>query len=228
LETLLEWNLAQLTSEDSIARSGVLKLLEDFRGKVPGESSASGWPTKAVERSVPLDDLIVFNRSHLKVFASDPAYRDVFTYINSFGPNWITAAEIAQALDLSLERVIEMVEKLSDLGVTLVSPEGCRSAKRNFYFPDDEDFFGLRNANFEHNSRSILKNLKHADLLNRNAFRGLVTRELTEDQMGLMLKCLEQLTSQIISMPETGEPRTIYSLCVLLGERFSRASVETL
>jgi hypothetical protein len=221
LETLLEWNLAQLPAADGVTRAAVSKLLQDVRG---ASEPATAPPPQATERSVPLDDVIVFNRSHLRVFSSDPAYRDIFTYVNSFGPESVSDTEISQALGLSLRRTQEMLEKLNDLGVVALDGSGrCRAAKRNFYFPDDEDFFGLRNINFEHNAGRILARLTHGCLKERRAYRGLVTRELTAEQVALLLGGIDQLMARLVAMPETSDPRTIYSLCVLFGERFSRA-----
>jgi transcriptional regulator with XRE-family HTH domain len=223
LEALLEWNQAQLSMQDLLTRAGVAKLLDEIRGQSHGPASTlPGWSSKTAERTVPLDDVIVFNRSHLRVFLSDPSYRDIFTYINSFAPDWITHEEIAQALDLSTERAQLMLEQLSELGVVMLKDGACRATKRNFYFPDDEDFFALRNLNLEHNAASILGRLRHEDLTTRKAYRGLVTRELTDEQVGLLLEGVEQLIGQVVAMPETDRPRTIYSLCVLFGERFSR------
>ena len=67
METLLEWSVAQVPAQDAITRAELSRFLEEVRGKNP-----SAWPTKVAERTVPLDDVIVFNRSHLRVFSSDP------------------------------------------------------------------------------------------------------------------------------------------------------------
>jgi hypothetical protein len=184
---------------------------------------SGAWNSKVSERTVPLDDVVVFNRSHLRVFASDPAYRDIFTYVNSFGPEAVGSDEIARALGLSDARASEMLERLSELGVVSVEDGRCRATKRNFYFPDDEDFFELRNLNLSHNSGQIMNRLKYCDLQARKAYRGLVTRELTDAQVELLMAGIDELQGQLVALPETAEPRTVYSLCVLFGERFSRA-----
>jgi hypothetical protein len=225
---LLEWSQAQIPAHEAVARAGVSQLLADARGP-SGEAGAvaPGWPVAKAEHQVPLDDVIVFNRSHLKVFGSDPAYRDIFTYINSFGPEPVHAEEIASALGIERDRAAEMLGQLHELGVIVEeAAEGTaktyRASKRNFYFPDDGDFFELRNSNMVHNSSSILGRLRHEDLMARRAYRGVVTRELTEEQVRLLIEGVEGLMSGFVAMPETPSPRTIYSLCVLFGERFSK------
>jgi hypothetical protein len=158
----------------------------------------------------------------LSLFSSDPLYRDVFTYINSFTPEWITAGEISRALDVPHKKMNEMLDRLSDLGVVLLAGGKCRVSKRNFYFPDDTDFFELRNQNIIHNMSSILKRLNHRDLVARQAFRGLVTRELTSEQLGFIINKIEELINGMVGMPEIECPERIYSFCVLIGERFAR------
>lgn len=222
LETLLEWSQAQVPAHDLPTRGSVSKLLDEVRGTSPA-ASVSAWSSRTTERTVPLDDVIVFNRSHLRVFASDPAYRDIFTYVNSFGPDWIESSEIAQALGLSRARAGKMLDQLSELGVIVLMDGKCRASKRNFYFPDDEDFFELRNINLNHNAGQIMNRLSYEDLMSRKAYRGLITRELTAEQVSQLLAGVDQLLGSLVAMPETPEPRTIYSLCVLFGERFSRA-----
>jgi hypothetical protein len=147
----------------------------------------------------------------------------VFTYINAFGGGWIGADEIASALGLDLRRVEAMLDQLSDLGVIYIQEGRCRSAKRILYFPDDEDFFELRNFNFRHNAERILADLSHRDVVDRKAFRGLVTRELTQAQAAQLMSGIEQVLSQAVAMPESADAREVYSLCVLFGERFARA-----
>lgn len=223
IEVMLKWSLAQIPPQDSLTRSAVNQLLDEARR--PGGTSESALSARSGGGSsaVHLDDVIVFNRSHLQIFKSDPAYRDIFTYINSFGPDWISLSEISNALGLNLRRTEEMLTQLSELGVIVMREGQCRASKRNFYFPDDEDFFELRNINMAHNSKRIMDQLSYGDLQARKAYRGLITRELTEEQVALLLAGVEQLLGQVIALPETRQPRTIYSLCVLFGERFSRA-----
>jgi hypothetical protein len=228
METVLEWTRCQVGSANETVRAGIDKLLSEVRGIAKASSStgtagASAWPTSASERNVPLDDLIVFNRTHLKLFASDPAYRDVFTYINSFGPEWLTPAEIGTALGIARARADEMLGQLHELGVIVMKDGSYRASKRNFYFPDDEDFFELRNINMNHNSSSIMGGLRHADLVEKRAYRGLITRELTEEQVKLLIEGVEQLTGNVVALPETSTPRDVYSLCVVFGKRFSRS-----
>jgi transcriptional regulator with XRE-family HTH domain len=218
LEGLLEWNRAQIFGHPS--KEDIEAILGRFRehgieavtsgalpppkGLIPA-SSTSGAAGKSpsglfTNASISPDDVIVFNRSHLRLFSSDPAYRDIFTYVNSYAPEWISAQEVSQALGVSLERIEEMLEKLSDLGVILLAGGRCRATKKNFYFPDDEDFFDLRNLNL----------------------RGLLTRELTDEQLEQVISKIEEVMGSIIDMPETVNPDKIYSICILLGERFTR------
>lgn len=229
LEMTIEWTLAQMPVAEVLAQSELMRLLEVARDKATGGSGSAPARKSAEKRlgqGVALDDVIVFNRSHLKIFASDPAYRDVFTYVNAFGPGWISAQEIAQALGLESGRVTLMLDQLSELGVVQLGEGRCRSTKRVLYFPDDEDFFGLRNFNFRHNTDRILESLTHQDVLERKAYRGLVTRELTADQAAHLMSGIEQVLSQAVAMPETSAARTVYSLCVLFGGRYARAESE--
>jgi hypothetical protein len=108
-------------------------------------------------------------------------------------------------------------------GAASAEVSGYRSTKRVLYFPDDEDFFELRNLNFRHNADEILKKLNHPDVAARKAYRGLVTRELTSDQAAQLMAGLEHVLSQAVLKPESPEARSVYSICVLLGERFERA-----
>ncbi|MGK5082418.1 transcriptional regulator [Bdellovibrionota bacterium FG-1] len=220
MEGLLEWCKAQLAFENTVTRDGIDHILAEVRGNKTQNRSATA--SVRSEQKVPLNDVIVFNRSHLKIFLSDPAYRDIFSYINSFGPDWISPEELGRALGLEEARVQKMLDQLYDLGV-VVSGDGLyRASKRNFYFPDDQDFFELRNANFLHNTTNLMNKLSYEDLLDRRAYRSLITRELTEDQVRVLLEGIDQLLGGVVAMPETDDPRTIYSLCVLFGQRFSR------
>jgi hypothetical protein len=182
------------------------------------------------EAAVPLDDVVVFNRMHLRVFSSDPRYRDIFTYINSFAPRVVRAREVANALGCATGEAETLLETLSELGVIVAEKEGSatgfRASKRVFYFPDDEDFFPLRNLNLRHNAEAILSRLTYREIADRKAYRGLITRELTEQQLQYVVEQLDQLIGKVVALPETANPRTIYSLSVLMGERFSRASAE--
>ncbi len=238
LEGLMEWCRAQMS--DATARGEVELLLDKVRanggsspvlqgGKTAASQTAAAGTSSNVAgigvftaATINLDDVIVFNRSHLRLFSSDPLYRDIFTYINSYAPEWISVAEIGAALGVPLGKMETMVEQLSDLGVVLLAGERCRATKRNFYFPDDPDFFPLRNMNLTHNTASIMRRLKHEDLLSRRAYRGLVTRELTNDQLDRVVSRIDGLVSDVVAMPETPNPERIYSLCLLLGERFER------
>lgn len=223
LEGVLEWNLAQISDEK--IRDEVLALLklqrrspEGLASQPPASLSQGGHGTGGV----PLDDVIVFNRSHLELFLSDPAYRDVFTCINSFAPEWIAPEEIAAALGFPVAKIEAMLGDLARLGVVVPGGGRYRASKRNYYFPDDEDFFGLRNQNFTHNVQAILRALTHQDLLGRKAYRGLVTRELTAEQLTHVLGRIDDFMAKVVAMPETNRPDRIYSVCTIVGERFRR------
>lgn len=240
LEGLLEWNRAQITGHPSkehidailsrVREHGVeavtMGQLPVPKGVVPATSTSAATgktPTGLfTNASISPDDVIVFNRSHLRLFSSDPAYRDIFTYVNSYAPEWISCKEMSQALGLSEEKIETMLENLSDLGVILLAAGRCRATKKNFYFPDDEDFFEMRNLNLSHNTAGIMKRLTHEDLQKRRAFRGLLTREMTLDQLEMVIAKVEELMGGVIDLPETQNPERIYSMCVLLGERFAR------
>jgi transcriptional regulator with XRE-family HTH domain len=223
-EGLLEWCRAQIA--DKGTRDEVTDLLEKVRRQGPGGLSES--QDRTVEKrpelpsAVDLNDVIVFNRSHLKLFNSDALYRDIFTFVNSFAPEWIPETEISASLGIPLDKLEPMLEQLNDFGVLLVAGGKCRSAKSLFYFPDDSDFFELRNSNVMHNASAIIDNLKHEDLTNRLAFRGLLTRDLTTEQVDDVIKKIEAMINDIVGMPRADHTDSIYSLCLLMGPRFKR------
>jgi hypothetical protein len=179
---------------------------------------------RGADDAIPLDDVFVFNRSHLKLFQSNPRYRDFFTYVNSFSPEWIPAAEMAESFSLSLEETRKMLDDLVDLGVLLSEDDTYRASKSNYHFPDDEVFFDLRNRNLKENVHALLDKIQPDDLRTRRAFRGLVTRELTEGQLASLVVKLEELVGGAIAFPESENPKKVYSLALLLGERFERLS----
>lgn len=233
LEGILEWGRAQIPPGDP-AQGEVDQLLKQLRspraGSLPEEpkdlaASVHGDSERArifATTSISFDDVIVFNRSHLNLFVSDASYRDIFTYINAFAPDWIPSSEIGHALDIKMNRLDGMLQKLHDLGVIILQDGKCKASKRAFYFPDDTDFFELRNLNLRHNASSILNKLTHDDVKNRKAYRNLVTRELSASQVRLVMTKLDEVLSHIVSQPETHDAEEIYSLCVLFGKRFSR------
>ncbi len=233
LEGILEWCLSQMRpgiEKDEVA--GTLRDVRnhrDRRAKIARNQSLESnhqpqeeLPSLFERPSISLDQVIVFNRSHLKLFQSDPYYRDIFTYVNSYAPDWISVVEIGTALGVEVAKLEKMVEDLSDLGVLLLAGNKCRSSKKTFYFPDDEDFFALRNQNLSWNSQKVIEKLTHETLVDRRAFRGVITRELTSDQIRKIVQGIEDLIEGMIRMPESPQPDQIYSLCVLFGERFSR------
>ena len=216
LETTLEWNLAQLSQEQAKAAGEIEALLGSIRSDgTPARPSGS--------HAVGLDEVIVFNRSHRDLFLKDPAYRDIFTYVNAFHANEeITADKISKALKLSPKKLEAMLENLVELGVILKKGKLYSAAKSNFYFPDDVDFFELRQQNVRHNLEKVLDQMTYPDLREKKALRGLLTRELTPAQLGWILGQIEGLLGKIVELPEDPEASTIYSVCAVVGQRFSR------
>lgn len=230
VEGILEWNRAQLPLESEavskldqllsgVRTGGPLTALETAGRPIAPPSSTPASP------AVRLDEVIVFNRSHLRMFGSDPAYRDIFTYINSYAPDWISSDEISRAMDIPSRKLSGMLDDLCEHGVIVMEGENCRASKRVFYFPDDADFFPMRNLNLVHNVSNIMRRLSFEDLNDRKAYRGLISRELTPAQLDLLISRLDGLLHDVVESPENGEPQKIYSLCVVLGERFDRAKV---
>lgn len=175
------------------------------------------------ERS--LDHVIVFNRQHLRLFESDPLYRDFFTYVNAFAmeEQGIEISEVAQALGIENQRANEMVARLDEVGVLSALPSArVRASKKTYYFPDDVDFFKLRNQNLTQNLTQILKEAAPSDYKDRRAFRGLVSRELTADQVEMLMVELEAVLARMMSVAEDRNARSVYSLCVAFGKRFER------
>ena len=173
-----------------------------------------------------LDDVFVFNRSHLKLFETDPRLRDLFTYVNSFSPDPVSPEELGQVFSrdsgVSMAELLALLRILEDSGVLVRENRGYVGAKPNFYFPDDAQFFRLKNLNFEQNVDKLLGRVDFADLKTRQAYRGLVTRELTEAQVTHLVSRLEAVFSEMVELPETTDAHTIYSLCLLLGSRYER------
>ncbi len=178
-------------------------------------------------QGVRLDDVIVFNRSHLRSFSRDPRYRDLFTFVNSFaGTEGMTLNTVAQAMEIPLAELTQLMTELDELGVVILkTPTGSTeqrvfAAKKNFYFPDDEDFYELRNKNLKHNFESILQNMSYASLAEKSAYRGLVTRELTPSQFQELSSVLEQSLMRTVKMPESPSAQDVFSICILAGKRF--------
>jgi len=228
IEALMEWNLAQLQDRDG--RASLSSILDQVRGgstlPVANPSSAPASSGPSLPRTVSLDDVVVFNRSHLKLFLADPLYRDIFTFVNSFAPEWIPADDISASLQVPLEKLEPMLDALNDTGILLMAGGRCRAPKSNFYFPDDPDFFPLRNANFEQNVNGILERMKLEDIKEKRAYRGLVTRELTDEQAEKVIAKLEELLAETVGLPETDRPEKVYSLCLMVGERYRRVRTQ--
>jgi len=234
LEALLEWNKAQLSevTAEQGAQSVVQETLKEIDALLRQARSGKNLETKTpVEISragvnafdVPLDKVVVFNRSHRDIFMKHPAYRDIFTYINAFHPRKITAEELARALKLEHGVVLEMLENLEKLGVVLKKEDSFVAAKRNFYFPDDADFFELRNLNVRHNFNQLMDGLQFEALSTRQAFRGLITREFTPAQYRWVVDQSEKLLAQTVGLSEDEGGDVIYSVMTVVGERFRRS-----
>ena len=215
-ELCFEWLAAQL-EENADAVTGELRESWGIQDRSIG--------TQSLNKQVPLDEVIVFNRAHLKLFLSDPRFRDIFTYVNSFAPDWVSATELSKALGLSEKKTKIMVNSLVDLGVLVEEQGSFRASKKNFYFPDDAEFFPLRNLNWNHNAEALLGLLTQDSIQRKDALRSLVSRELTQAQIRLIIDRLNSVLGEVVALPETNQPKGIYSLCVLFGERFQRASV---
>jgi len=244
LEGLLEWSLAQVSNSktkknfepflEQVKSNGTSGIAEKLKNQQKLENEKEDESTnKPASLGVSLfqrnkrsiNSVFVFNRSHLNLFLSNPEYRDIFTYINSYSPEWIPYSEIALAIEKPVTEVEEMLEKLSDLGVLLLAGGKCRTSKKTFYFPDDEEFFELRNKNLEHNFNKVTNQFKFSDLETKKAHRSLITRELTQEQLEQVIVKIDQLKSDVLTYPETDHPEVIYSLCIALGERFKRSEV---
>ncbi|MCC7441941.1 MAG: helix-turn-helix transcriptional regulator [Bdellovibrionales bacterium] len=235
LEGILEWCFAQIGDPDAAVQ--VQKFLKQVRSGEAKADPAPSLPAPGAElfaeakpdsrepmfsRGSEVDEVFTFNRSHLALFESDPAYRDIFTYVNSFTPDWVAIEEISTHLGMTQSRTEAMLENLSDYGVLLLAGGRCRAAKKVFYFPDDQDFFRLRNKNVAFNVQKIMETVSYEDVKARRAFRSVVTRELTAEQLEKVIHGVEYLINRVASLPESGHPDQIFSLCVVLGERFRR------
>jgi transcriptional regulator with XRE-family HTH domain len=218
LETLLEWNKAQL------GEAAVQKDLDQLLSKIrAGEKVSLSKPESPAEGfNVPLDKVVVFNRSHRDVFQQHPAYRDIFTYINAFHPEKISVSQMAQALKLQPVETEKMLNKLESLGVVSKQDGLYSASKRNFYFPDDQDFFELRNMNVRHNFDEIMNSLTFKSLASGTAYRGIITREFTASQLKWIAEQSEKLLAQSVGLPEDEGGEAIYSVLTVVGERFRR------
>lgn len=227
MEGLLEWSRAQVMEEEVLSK--LEELIRQVRREKSGEwgSVLSVKPPQSSHlfaQDSRLNDMLVFNRSHLSLFQKDPLYRDIFTFINSFAVETpMKVSHLAKALHLTERKLKSMLLQLEELGVLKLDShqEEVQSSKKVFYFPDDEDFFSMRNMNFQHNASSILERLEFDDLSQRKAFRSLITRELSSGQVRQVVEGLEKLLSQVTGLKEDAQSDTIYSLCILFGERFN-------
>lgn len=237
LEGVLEWSRAQI--QDEPAAQELANRLAALRSQVR-ESRVEPSAAPEAPGPLPLDEMIVFNRAHLKLFSSDPFYRDIFTYLNSCAPRWVRVEEVALSLGLEPSRAAVMLSDLHDHGVVVQDAVAAlqdagaplrheprfRAAKRIFYFPDDPDFFELRNLNLAHNTDAILRRINHEDVSKKRAYRGLITRELNAEQLSQLIARMDQLLSETLCLPESETSDRVYSVCTLVGERFARNQLD--
>tara|TARA_Y100000590_G_scaffold456384_1_gene606892 strand:+ start:6458 stop:7456 length:999 start_codon:yes stop_codon:yes gene_type:complete len=228
-EGLMEWCRAQTGTDSAIEE--IDQILERFRNddltdaQLRGAGGSSDSKSTGVfRRSGPIDRMVIFHSAYRDVFESNPVYRDIFTYLNGFLGEWISLEELAIAFELPTSQIELMTKKLSDLQVIQLENGKCRVAKRVFYFPDDEDFFKLRNTNVSYNVDRILKNLEFEDVSNRLAYRSIVTRPLSRKQVGQLIGKLETLVDSIVSGFDPEPTDEIYSSCFVVGKRFERPS----
>jgi len=225
LETILEWSRAQILPEHDTEKTSLEDLLVKVRSPEPAPVPAPAAAPVSEFPAISLDEVIVFNRSHLNLFSRDPRYRDIFSLVNSFSPEGLSIEEVALYLEVSRAVAESMTIELRDHGVVAYENGVARSHKRTFYFPDDAEFFGLRNQNLAHNFGQALSRLSYPDIAAKRAYRGLITRELTEEQLGGLINRLDRITTEVAHLPEVARPERVYSLCLLLGQRFERTPV---
>lgn len=215
-EVLKTWLDAQVTSNDDRRKIS--------EACIHGDRAT---PSKGVNDAVPLDQVIVFNRSHLQVFARSPSYRDLFTYVNAFGQESpVKPAEAAASLELDIDQATSMLQELAGMGVLEEREDHAfYASKRLFYFPDDAEFFELRRRNLQHNLDAVLKDISLEDLSAKSAYRQVVTRELSEEQVRELVSHLEATAHRMLMQPERQASR-VYSLCMVFGARFARVVEE--
>ncbi|MBI3534994.1 MAG: helix-turn-helix transcriptional regulator [Deltaproteobacteria bacterium] len=233
LEGFFQWSLSQIS--DAKMKEDISKQLVQLQSNnneksngldtdsaLSSDSLYSTTILKTKKESFLMDNVFVFNRSHRELFEVDPYYRDIFTYVNSFGPDLISINEVAMAHGLPIERTKKMLDDLVKLGVMERKDSQYKALKRVLYFPDDEDFFMLRNKTFLHNVHAIFNKIKYQDLAARQGYRTVVTRKLDLDQIGKLFSLIDELILRAADFPETKNEEKMFSLCVLLGERFTR------
>jgi len=178
----------------------------------------------------PLEALLEWNKAQLSdasvQAAPEPAVaktlKEIEVLLNQVRSG-ISVEELSRALKIEPPVIREMLEDLERLGVVLRKDESFVAAKRNFYFPDDADFFELRNLNVRHNFSQLMDNLQFEALSTRQAFRGLITREFTPAQYRWVVDQSERLLAQAVGLPEDEGGDVIYSVMTVVGERFRRS-----
>lgn len=222
-EGFLKWCESQAGGSSLFAR--VKKEL--FSSKEEGSSVAEGV-SKELSSKTPtqnskfsLDEVLVLNRAHVDLFNSTARSRDVFTFIASLYPSWVEFEEISQRLRIPTSEVRKIVKSLCDQGLLLGEGKRVRAAKSKFYFPNDEDFFDLRNRNVLENVDTIMRNLTHQDVREKRACRRVVTRKLTPVQIQDVFQQIENFIEEVVDLPDADYSDTVYSLCMILGERFN-------
>lgn len=227
-EVVLQWSRAQLEDPAHVGVRVIDELLRSARGELTtGQVLRTGELRPSQQEKpagIPLDDVLVFSRAHLRLFQSDPRFRDFFSYVNSFaGADGLTAAEIARGLELSEERASQMGVQLVELGVLRSAQGRFKAQKGVFYFPEDEDFFELRNQNFRHEVDSLLRKVTSVDLAANKGLRSLLTREFTPAQAVALQDALNQVFEKAVDLPMEEPVDRLYSLCLIFGERLRKA-----
>lgn len=172
---------------------------------------------------------LVFGRIHRDLFESDPRYRDVFTYVNACPESGVTTDDLVRDLSLDLATSFRMAENLVRLGVLAVDRGSGRTvykaSKKFFYFPDDEEFFDLRNKNLRHNLESVLSAKSFSEFQSKRGMRNLLTREWTEAQYQKIVESAEHWLVEASQMDEDSSADTIYSVGVFMGPRFKKSKI---
>ena len=229
LTGILHWAQAQTSDPEAVNQVGqFLSQMEDgsLGFQVPEDSEAVTAAAPSAT-TLPLDDVFVFNRSHLSLFRQEPFYRDLFSLINTYGGEWVSVEELANTTSKPASEIDALLHQLYEHGVLSMQQDQnqlkVRVSKRNFYYPDDEEFFELRNQNLAHNINIIMDQLRFEDVKKGKAYRSVLTVQLSEKRRQELIESLDDLIERTLHMQERRPGNRLHSLCVLLGERFPNA-----
>lgn len=227
LQGTMEWCRAQVSDEK------VGETLASLAQSAASGQALSPAPRRQIRDALGFGNTLVFNRAQLQLFASDPLFRDIFTYVNAYvrsgtgaeaSPGLVSAEEMSRAFDVSVERIVRMAGDLIQLGVLTEVQGGYRPAEQAFFFPNDADFFELRNKNIRHNVDKIMSGMTYDQISTGQAYRGLITRELSEAQVQEVIAELDSIIARVGQMKQAESPDQVYSLALVLGERFRRGT----